>query len=225
MGSEKIEILLTDTCSVYKLYFFISKEIIPADNIIIPGMGLLEFHPIVLEEFESDVATFHLEKNLTPRPKKRGYPSFFDDVGEVTFPKIERFIKDNLTSLSLANLRDDGFKAKRIVFDDYRKQLQKEWREENIFQGSNKSTSAPSPEDYLLLYDAIKNSVDLVTNDEILLEIAKHFLSVKSKHVHMAEHILKGVFKNDPRLKSKIEECIANLGGLGEKFEPSIVFG
>ena len=224
MATQKVDTLLTDTCSVYKLYFFINKGIISSENIIIPNLGILEFHPVVFKEFEDDMEAYHLFKNLSPKPKRKCYPSFFDDLGEQVFPKIEKFIKANITKLTTSSSSDPDFLIQKKIYDDYRVSIQEEWRAQNRFQGSQKAVSEPSDEDYLIVYDALKNKVEVVTNDEILLEVSNHFLNQQlNKAAYMAEHVIKAVYDSNNSLRKDIEECAQNLGYLQEKFQLGLV--
>lgn len=225
MATQQVSTLITDTCSAYKLFFFISEKIIPEFNIIIPNLGKIEFHPIVLTEFDNDLAAYHLFKNLNLKPKWKGYPNFFDTLGHELLPKIESFIKGNLTKLATTSPNDKKFIIQRKIYDDYRIQLQNQWQKENKYQASQKSISEPTDEDYLLLYDALKNKIELVTNDEILLAVANHFLGVQvNKMAYMAEHVIHAVYSHNTHLKVAIEDCVKNLNYLNEKFQLNLVF-
>ena len=61
MEAEIDTVLLVDTCSVYKLYFF-KGSIISEKEISVPGLGLLKFHPIVKEEFDALVERINAVK-------------------------------------------------------------------------------------------------------------------------------------------------------------------
>ena len=223
MASPVTSALLTDTCSVYKLYFFKGK-IFPVQDISVPGLGPLEFHNIVKEEFDSDIEAYHLFKNISPKPSIKPYPDFLDVLGEQEFEKISKFIDDNLTQRPLSNKENSKFRMQRKIYDDYRILLQKSWRESGKFQNSAKATSRPSEEDYLLLHDAIENKANLVTNDEILLEVSRHFMEITNQNPYMAEEIIKEYYLADNTLKDVIVEITQTMEYCSEQFRTSIVF-
>lgn len=217
-------ILLVDTCSVYKLYFF-KEGIIPSKEIDVPTLGRLAFHPIVKKEFQDDIESFYLYQNITPKPQKKFYPSFLDMIGPSKFSELEKFINENLATFQTTRKADPHFKLQKKVYDAYRIQLQDEWKNSNKFQNSVKAKSHPSDEDYSLLYDALKNKVSLVTNDEILKDIASHFFENNSLSSYTSEEVIGKYHANNPALKSKIVDVAKTLEYASEIFRLSIALG
>ena len=187
-----------------------------------PGLGKLEFHPIVKAEFDDDIDAFHFYKNINPKPSKKPFPDFLEIFGEQEFSKIEKFIDDNLSSKSLTPKNDPMFKKVKKVYNDYREKLQQEWRESGKFQGSKKAKSKPTDEDYLLLYDSILCGFNLVTNDEILLEVSKYFFEEMKQNPYMAEDVIKAYYRRDTSLEPKIIEISKTMDYCSEPFRLSI---
>ncbi|MEQ1722910.1 MAG: hypothetical protein ABL930_07015 [Pseudobdellovibrio sp.] len=205
-------ILLSDTNAAYKLHFFTDKQIIPKTNIIIPKLGKLEFHAIVLEEVEAHITVFKTAKAMGLDFNGLEIPNFFQTVGDAYLDKIYDFVKNNICQIPIVDCHSSEFIQKRKVYEKERLDLQKKWKANGVVGKKVKST--PSLNDYSLLFSAQKQNLKLLTNDEILLAVAEEFLPDGS--TFKTEDIINAVYRDDEQKKSLIEDTIGTLESLGE---------
>ena len=101
------DVLITDTCSVYKLYFFSLNGVILSSEIHIPNLGTLKFHKVVIKEFYDDLETYKRAKKYSLQ--NLPYPSFFDSIQCEGLEKLKKFIQDNLLKNSEMDLEGEDF--------------------------------------------------------------------------------------------------------------------
>ncbi len=214
-------ILLADTNAVYKLYFFFKKGLLPPNNIFIPNIGSLEFHPIVLDEVAG-----HINFRNLILTKEYDYlideiPKFFSHLLDDDFPNLLMFTKNNLCkSLEIVDLNSEQFQKKRKIYEVERVRLQKMWIANN--EKGKRVHSRPGSNDYSLLFSAEKHGYKIVTHDGILSAIAFEILN--DEMTMKVEDIIKQILLNEPSQKEKIEAILANLDFVGESLNSARIF-
>lgn len=169
------KILLTDTNAAYKLYFFRRKNLVPLSKLEIDGIGIVEFHPIVLEEVSGHIGFWNKACEYNLSNKTEHCPNFFHALLADDFPKTIDFITANLcTSIESVNVKGQDFSDKRKIYEAERQRLQKIWKENGVL--GKKVTSKPSNNDYCILYSAEKHNHKIITHDEILFAVATEIL-------------------------------------------------
>jgi hypothetical protein len=215
-------ILLTDTNAAYKLYFFRRKKIIPESSIIIDGIGIVEFHPIVLEEVESHIGFWNKANEYHLSNKTEYCPNFFKELLESDFPQIIEFIKANIcSSVAPVNIHTQDFSDKRKIYEAERERLQKKWKSNGV--SGRKVSSKPSSKDYSILYSAERHAHKIITHDEILFAVATEILDDSS--LLKVEDVIAQIYEKNPQSKPDIECVLTNLEYLGEVLVKTRIFG
>jgi predicted nucleic acid-binding protein len=212
-------VIMSDTNAAYKLYFFAVKEVIPFYNIQIGGVGVLEFHPIVLEEL-----TAHLEAHRILSDygwTDETFPKFFDSLNENQKLQLTNFVSSNVSkTITSVSSSDSDFHTSRKAYEKERVNLQNIWKS-NGTQG-RKVFSKPTLNDYKVLFSAQECNYKLLTNDEILLAVAESILD--EGFTYKTEDIINAALKLDPSKKQIVEEVLDNLSLIGEAIIRSRIF-
>lgn len=221
MSSTKIDTVLTDTNALYKLYFFKRKNIIPSTNIIVPNLGRVEFHPIVLQELKEHIKFYQQHVSDEEMFKSFQFPQFLKCLSDAEITDLLDFTSKNLCrSISTVDTRGRPFKSKRIIYERERVRLQTLWKEQG--EKGRKITSKPSDRDYSILVSAETHKCKILTHDEILSAVSTEFLGDGS--LFRVEDVINQFYKQNNNLKTGIDSVLIDLSFLGEKIIKSRIF-